>query len=221
MRGRFITLEGIEGCGKSTQLARVRERLQAAGLAVDVTREPGGTPIGEAIRGLLLDPGNVAMSQDCELLLMFAARAQHLDERIRPALGRGTWVISDRFTDSSFAYQGGGRGVAGERIQALEAWTQGGLQPDLTLLLDATPATAMARVGTRGGKDRFEREAVDFFHRVRVAFLDRARADPARFAIIDAEGDIEQVAGRVEAVVDAFLETVGVRRPGSGGAGRS
>ena len=221
MRGQFITLEGIEGCGKSTQLARVRDRLQAAGLAVEVTREPGGTAIGEAIRALLLDPDNGAMSQDCELLLMFAARAQHLAERIRPALAQGVWVISDRFTDSSFAYQGGGRGLAAERIRALETWTQRGLQPDLTLLLDARPTTAMGRVGTRGGKDRFEREAMEFFERVRAAFLDRARADPARFEVIDAEGDVAQVAGRVERVVDGFLEAHGVGRPGTGGVGRS
>lgn len=204
-RGFFVTLEGIEGIGKTTQLQRVEARLRAAGLDLEVTREPGGTRIGEAIRGLLLDPGNAEMAQDCELLLMFAARSQHLAQRIRPALAGGTWVLSDRFTDSSFAYQGGGRGLDWQRIRALEDWVQGGLQPDLTLLLDADVDTAIARVTARGGKDRFEREALEFFHRVREAFLRRAHSDPERFAVIDASGDIETVGRRVDLALTAFL----------------
>ena len=147
MSGRFITLEGGEGVGKSSNLEFIRRHLEAAGKAVIVTREPGGTPLGEQVRGLLLDHRHNGMSADAELLLMFAARAEHLAQVIRPALAAGRWVLCDRFTDATYAYQGGGRGIATERIAVLETWVQGDLRPDLTLLLDAPVAVGMARAG--------------------------------------------------------------------------
>jgi len=168
-KGLFITLEGGEGAGKSTQLAYIRQRLEAAGVTLHVTREPGGTPLGEQIRELLLDHRQTDMATDTELLLMFAARAQHLAERIRPALAAGEWVLCDRFTDATYAYQGGGRGIDSQRIAVLENWVQGTLRPDLTLLLDLPVNVGMARANGRGELDRFEREQQAFFDRVRVA----------------------------------------------------
>ncbi|CAN8142369.1 Thymidylate kinase [uncultured Thiomicrorhabdus sp.] len=193
-RGKFITLEGSEGAGKSTNLAYLAERLQALGLEVITTREPGGTDIGEKIRGLLLDPENSAMHQDTELLLMFAARAQHIREKILPAIERGAWVISDRFTDASFAYQGAARGMGFERIAEIENWVQQGFAPDLTLVFDLPIEIGMQRVASRGEQtDRFEQEQKDFFEKVRAAYLQRAEAAPRRYAVLDASQNLAAV----------------------------
>lgn len=205
MRGRFITLEGLEGSGKSTNLAHLKARLEAAGKPVLVTREPGGTAIGEQIRALLLDHRNEGMHPDTELLLMFAARAQHLHQVILPALAAGTWVVSDRFTDASYAYQGGGRGMPEARIAALEDFVQGGLQPDLTLILDLPVATGLARAGQRSAPDRFEREQAEFFERVRQVYLERAARWPARYRIIDASRALPEVMAQLDRVIDDIL----------------
>ena len=189
---RFITLEGPEGGGKSTNQAFVADWLRARGRDLITTREPGGTPLGEAIRGLLLDPAG-AMAADTELLLMFAARAEHLAKRIRPALAAGQWVVCDRFTDATYAYQGGGRGIDRQRIAVLEDWVQGGLHPDLTLVLDVPPGIGDQRVGRRGQRDRFEQEQQTFFERVRQTYLDLAAAAPKRYAVIDATAPLAQV----------------------------
>jgi len=193
MKGRFITLEGSEGAGKSSNLLFIEERLRAAGIDLVTTREPGGTELGEAIRELLLDHRNTSMLDDTELLLMFAARSQHLHELILPALGRGQWVLCDRFTDASYAYQGGGRGIANERISELEQWVQGSLRPDMTLLLDIPVEQGLQRAGERSEPDRFEREQGQFFERVRQAYLQRANAAPERYRIIDAAAPLQQV----------------------------
>jgi dTMP kinase len=207
MKGRFITLEGSEGAGKSSNLAYLQARLEQAGVDLVVTREPGGTPIGEAIRQLLLDHRNTDMLDDTELLLMFAARSQHLRELILPSLEAGTWVLCDRFTDASYAYQGGGRGIPVERIATLEDWVQGELRPDLTLLLDIPVDQGLARAGARSAPDRFEREQGDFFRRVRQAYLDRARADTGRYRVIDASGSLEQVQAQIDHVLEPLLST--------------
>ncbi len=204
-RGRFITVEGIEGAGKSTQMDAARDFLDANGIGVVVTREPGGTPLGEAVRGVLLDPGYRGMDPDTELLLMFAARAQHIHQVIRPALDAGRWVLSDRFTDATFAYQGGGRGIPAERIAALEDWVQGDLRPDLTLLLDLPVEAGMARIVDRGRPDRFEREERDFFQRIRDNYLERAAAEPQRFRRIDAGATLDEVKAAVLAAVGTLL----------------
>jgi len=196
-RGRFITVEGIEGAGKSTQMDVLRRFLDAKRIPVVMTREPGGTPLGETVRSLLLNPDNVGMSTDAELLLVFAARAEHLHKVVRPALESGNWVLSDRFTDATYAYQGGGRGIARARIAALEQWVQGDLRPDLTLLLDVTVETGMARIVARGQPDRFEREDGAFFQRIRDNYLQRAAAEPQRFRRIDASAAVEQVSQEV------------------------
>ncbi|KAB2896633.1 MAG: dTMP kinase [Dokdonella sp.] len=205
MSGRFITLEGGEGAGKSTLLALVRERLVARGIEVVVTREPGGTLLGEAVRALVLDPGHQRMCSESELLLVFASRAQHVRERIAPALAAGHWVLSDRYTDASYAYQGGGRGQPIERIAALEAWAAP-LRPDLTLLLDLPVAQGLARAGARGAADRIEGEDAGFFERVRAVYRERAAAEPGRFRIIDASQPLARVCAAVAAQVDAFVE---------------
>lgn len=204
-RGRFITLEGSEGVGKSTNLARVVAWLEARGLEVVQTREPGGTPRAEAIRRLLLDPAEEEpLDQDAELLLVFAARAQHLARVIRPALARGAWVVCDRFTDATFAYQGGGRGIPAARIAELERFVQQGLSPDLTLLLDMPIEAARERVVSRGeAPDRFERERGDFFSAVRQAYLARAAADPERFAVVDASRTLSAVGEQIEGLLEA------------------
>lgn len=204
-KGLFITLEGGEGGGKSTQLAYVQQRLEAAGKKVCVTREPGGTALSERIRELLLDKSQSNMTDDTELLLMFAARAQHLAERILPALDTGEWVLCDRFTDATYAYQGGGRGIATERITQLEDWVQGALRPDLVLLLDLPVEVGLARAGNRGELDRFEREQQDFFERVRAAYLQRAEQYPERYRIVDASQDIEAVQTQIDAVLNPLL----------------
>ncbi|TFH85149.1 dTMP kinase [Billgrantia azerbaijanica] len=207
-RGRFITLEGGEGVGKSTNLAWVADWLAARGVEVVRTREPGGTSRAEAIRQLLLAPSaEEPLDSDAELLLVFAARAQHLARCIRPALARGAWVLCDRFTDATFAYQGGGRGIAAERIAELEAFVQQGLEPDLTLLLDMPVAAAQQRLQSRltsGGaaRDRFEQEQQRFFEAVREAYLARAEAAPARVAVVDADAPLEGVRERLAEVLE-------------------
>jgi dTMP kinase len=201
--GRFITLEGGEGVGKSTNLALVSDWLQSRGLEVVQTREPGGTPRAEAIRELLLDPGSdEPLDSDAELLLIFSARAQHLARIIRPALARGAWVVCDRFTDATFAYQGGGRGIVASRIAELEAFVQQGLEPDLTLLLDMPVSAAQHRLDGRidrqgGERDRFERERASFFEAVRQAYLERAAAAPQRMVVIDASQALDEVQSRL------------------------
>jgi len=185
-RGRFISLEGGEGAGKSTLLAGLRERFAAHGIDLLLTREPGGTELGEAVRAILLDPARRGMSAESELLLMFASRAQLVREVIEPALAAGRWVLCDRYVDASYAYQGGGRGQPPERIAALEAWACAGLKPDLTLLLDLPVSTGRARAAGRGEADRIEVEADAFFERVRETYRARAAAEPARFRVIDA-----------------------------------
>jgi len=198
--GRFVTVEGIEGVGKSTQIARLSRALAERGIEHVVTREPGGTPLAERIRALVLDAGNEVPTATAELLLMFAARSQHLEQLIEPNLKAGRWVLCDRFTDASYAYQGGGRGLPTEPIAHLESLVQGGRRPDLTVLLDAPVAMALARAGKRNataGSDRFENERAEFFERVRHAYLARASADPARIKVVDAGQPEERVSARI------------------------
>ena len=204
-RGLFITLEGGEGAGKSTSLAFVREFLEQSGRRVVVTREPGGTPQGEKIRELLLH-GRENMDVDTELLLMFAARAEHLARIIRPALADGVCVLCDRFTDATYAYQGGGRGVPEARIRILEDWVQQGLRPDLTLLLDIPVAQGLVRAGLRSAPDRFEREKIDFFERVRNTYLAAAASEPQRVRVIDAACDIPQVQAQLRNALTEILQ---------------
>jgi dTMP kinase len=195
--GRFITFEGIEGAGKSTHIPDAVRYLSALGLSVIKTREPGGSPIAERIRGLLIDPEQVGMDETAELLLMFAARAEHLAKTIRPALDAGRWVVCDRFTDATYAYQGGGRGVDADRIALLETLVQGSLRPDLVLLFDLPPETGLARARGRGAADRFERETLDFFDRTRRTYRERAVADPRRYRLIDATAPLNRVRDQV------------------------
>lgn len=198
-RGKFITLEGIDGAGKSTQHGWLVEYLRQQGRVVVATREPGGTPLGEALRELLL---HHPMHLETEALLMFAARREHLDKVIQPALERGEWVVSDRFTDASFAYQGGGRGLALSRLKTLETWVQGAMQPDLTLLFDAPVEVAQQRRQASGNApDRFEQEQTAFFERVRQAYLDRARAEPERVVVIDTTMSLERIKNKLEEIV--------------------
>ncbi len=207
--GKFITIEGGEGVGKSTQLAILREWLSKSGREVIFTREPGGTARAERIRELLLEPGEEPMPAVCELLLMFAARATHIENVIRPALARGAWVVCDRFTDATYAYQGGGRGMDTRQIAVLEQLVQQELRPDLTLLLDAplelSSARARGRNHATGSTDRFEREQRDFFERVRNVYLARARDESHRFAVIDAAGDRDTVAAAIRAAIETRL----------------
>ena len=199
---RFITFEGMDGAGKSTQIARTADWLRTRGHTVLLTREPGGTPLGESLRGLLL---HEAMHPDTEALLMFAARREHLAQVIEPALVRGDWVLCDRFTDASFAYQGGGRGLDTARLEALEDWVQRGLQPGLTLLFDLPCEVAAQRLAASGGDpDRFEREQSDFFNRVRAAYLARAQADPGRMQVLDAARSPEEVSARLEDILSRY-----------------
>jgi dTMP kinase len=207
MSGAFITVEGIEGAGKSTCMALLEHVVRTAGHGVLATREPGGTALGEALRGLLLGHRHDGMGDDTELLLMFAARAEHLHAVIEPALAHGTWVLCDRFTDATYAYQGYGRGVALERIAGLEDWVQGGRRPDLTLLLDLPVELGLERAGKRSAPDRFESQPGAFFDRVRQGYLALAAAAPARFRVIDASLDLADVEAQVEAAVRGFLAT--------------
>lgn len=205
MRGRFITLEGSEGSGKSTNLAYIYEKLQQSGIDVILTREPGGTPLGEQIRALLLDHRQQAMASDTELLLMFAARAQHLNELILPALEQGKWVLCDRFTDATYAYQGAGRGIDEARIVTLEQWVQGDLRPDLTFFLDLPVEQGLARAGARSEPDRFEREQLDFFERVRQGYLRQAEREPQRYRVVDAALALEQVQSQLDTILADYL----------------
>ena len=209
MRGRFITFEGGEGVGKSTQLARAADWLRGLGVEVVQTREPGGTPRAERLRAILLGRGDEPMPRSCELLLMFAARATHLANLVEPAIGRGAWVLCDRFTDATYAYQGAGRGAAQGDIDALVRIVHPDLQPELTILLDAPVGTGLARARARngdGGPDRFETERDAFFERVRAAYLERARRDPRRFLIIDAAQSVGQVEHAVRTALQPLLD---------------
>ena len=206
MSGLFITLEGPEGAGKSTNRDYLAAHLRDHGLDVLLTREPGGTPLAERIRELLLAPSDEKMDADTELLLVFAARAQHLAEVIRPALARGAVVLCDRFTDATYAYQGGGRGLSVERIATLERFVQGGLQPDLTLLFDLPVEIGLSRAAARGRLDRFEQEGQAFFEAVRQAYLDRAKADPQRYRLIDAAQPLAAVQQSLDGLVGQIVE---------------
>lgn len=204
-QARFITLEGGEGVGKTTNLAFIEQYLRGHGLEVILTREPGGTPLGEKVRSLLLD--STHMDSRAELLLVFAARAQHIADVIRPAIDAGHWVLCDRFTDASYAYQGGGRGIESSVIGFLERWVQQGVQPDLTLLLDASPDVGLARARNRGHADRFESEQLSFFENVRRAYLDRAAAQPERIKRVDASGSLEEVQYELARHLDHLIES--------------
>lgn len=202
---RFITLEGIEGAGKSSCLKVVTELLQNAGHEVLVTREPGGTPLGEELRNLLLGHKHAGMADDTELLLMFAARAEHLRNKIEPAIQAGQWVLCDRFTDATYAYQGGGRGLDTRKIKRLEDWVQQGVKPDLTLLLDLPVATGLERASSRSAPDRIESEASGFFQRVREAYLAIAAEEPERVKVIDASRRFSDVTDQLREQLRGLL----------------
>jgi dTMP kinase len=206
--GRFITLEGIEGVGKSTCLSYAADYLQQQGLAVQVTREPGGTELAERIRDMVLDHGAEPLPPVAELLLIFAARSAHLENLIRPQLAAGSWVVCDRFTDATFAYQGGGRKLATELIEHLAATVHGDLWPDLTLLLDAPVAVGRSRRRQRGPADRIEAEQGEFFERVRERYLQRQRDAPDRIKLIDAEGALEQVQQAIRRHLEGLLKSL-------------
>lgn len=201
-KGKFITIEGSEGAGKSTNICYIQDYLREKKIDFISTREPGGTPIAEKIRDLLLDKNNSSLCHDAELLLMFAARAQHLNELIIPALEAGQWVLSDRFTDASYAYQGGGRGLSWEKIAQLEQFVQGDLRPDATILLDIPVQLGMQRVRNRGEVDRFEQEQLSFFNRIRAAYLKLAEDNPQRFHIVDTRPEIDEVRQQIIAIMD-------------------
>ncbi len=204
-QGLFITLEGVEGAGKSTLMAYIAEILSEAGNDILQTREPGGTKTGEQIREILLDKKNVAVTDDTELLLMFAARAQHINEVITPALASGKVVICDRFTDASYAYQGAGRGIEFSRIQSLENWVQQGLKPKLTLLFDIDVEAGLRRATNRSETDRFEQEEISFFERIRSCYLQRAEGEPERFRIIDASQSFDHVKQQIQDILKEYL----------------
>jgi dTMP kinase len=205
MKGKFITVEGTEGVGKSTNIQRMTEWLDGRGISYIATREPGGTALGEKVRDLLLDKDNTGMAASAELLLMFAARAQHLEEKIIPALAAGTWVLCDRFTDATYAYQGFGRGLNLEHIARLETLVQGDLHPDFTLILDIEPELGMSRVRARGELDRFESEALAFFDRVRAGYRERASTKPSRYCLIDASEPLAVVQAHIVEALNAFV----------------
>ncbi|WP_036303198.1 dTMP kinase [Methylotenera sp. L2L1] len=194
MKAKFITLEGMDGAGKSTHISSIIELLSARGVEVVSTREPGGTELGERLRELLL---HEAMHPETETLLMFAARREHIAHVIVPALARGAYVLSDRFTDATYAYQCGAKGVAASKIELLEQWVQDGLQPDMTLLFDVPVEVSMQRLSAARTPDKFERESADFFTRIRNAYLQRAQQNPARFKVIDSNRPLEEVAQSV------------------------
>ena len=222
-RGRFLSIEGVDGAGKSTQLPRIESWLRGRGVRTLATREPGGTPLGESLRAVLLDPRFTGMSPVAELLVMFAARAEHLAKVISPAIQEGVWVLCERFTDATFAYQGGGRDVDPARIGSLEETVQGDVRPDLVLVLDLPVETGLTRAARRrlatvlaadgrgetgfagGSADRFERENVEFFRRVREAYLGRAREQPERYAVIDASADEAAVTERMIRAIEERL----------------
>lgn len=205
MKPLFITLEGTEGVGKTSNLAYIRQLLDEAKINYIVTREPGGTPLGESLRGMLLSNDYKGMSSDTELLLMFAARAEHVAQVIKPALAKGQWVLCDRFTDATFAYQGGGRQLDMQRIAGLENWVLGDLRPDLTLLLDCPLEIGRARADNRSAPDRFEQEKDAFFNRVRDVYLARAKAEPKRIRVIDASQDLPNVQRQLKTVLAKYL----------------
>lgn len=203
--GQFITIEGTEGVGKSTNMAFIESWLKNAGKEIVITREPGGTKLGEKLRDVLLDAKEQSMSDDTELLLMFAARAQHLQQVIKPALAAGKWVVCDRFTDSTYAYQGGGRGIDLSRIAELEQWVQGDLRPDMTFILDLPVDVGLERAGKRSSPDRFELEKHDFFNKVRNTYLSRAAEQPERYAVIDASPEMSQVQASIQTVLEKMV----------------
>ncbi len=210
MHGKFITFEGGEGVGKSTQIELAAQWLRTRGVEVVTTREPGGTPRAELLRRILLQRDDESMSQACELLLMFAARATHLTNLVEPAMARGAWVLCDRFTDATYAYQGGGRGMAERDIDALVRIVHPGRQPDLTLLLDAPIEVGMERARLRNGTagpDRFETERVEFFERVRQCYLERARREPTRIRIVDAQSPVNEVRSAIAAQLESTYFT--------------
>lgn len=206
MNGKFITIEGGEGVGKSSNIAFILSYLKDKNIEVVSTREPGGTIISEKIRDLLLDANNKSMVSDAELLLMFAARAQHLEELIKPSLAQDKWVLCDRFTDATYAYQGGGRGIPMQRIAELENWVQGELRPDLTILLDVSIEIGMKRASERSEPDRIEQEKNNFFESVRQAYLQMAKDSPQRYRVIDASQALENVQKDIASVLDEYLD---------------
>ena len=203
-KGRFITIDGVEGAGKSTQIDLICSYLNRKSIKVVRTREPGGTDLGEKIRALLLDVDNKGMHSDTELMLMFSSRNELIQNKIIPALNEGYWVVSDRFTDASFAYQGGGRMLDLNRISQLASWTQGDFQPDLTLVLDISVDIGMDRIEARAAKDRIELEERAFFERVRSVFIDRSVAYPERIKLIDASGSIDDIHSKIKFFVEAL-----------------
>lgn len=200
-KGKFITIDGVEGAGKSTQINFIYDYLKVKGINVVLTREPGGTDLGEDIRKILLSTEIKSMHSDSELLLMFAARNEHIHHKIIPALERGDWVLSDRFTDASYAYQGGGRGLDIKRIEQLENWVLQDFTPDMTLLLDIPIELGMSRVELRGKKDRIELEAMDFFERVRQAYIARSKKYPQRIKLIDSSSTREHTSAQIEKIL--------------------
>jgi dTMP kinase len=207
-RGKFITVEGVEGVGKSTNMDFIARRVEAAGFDVKRTREPGGTPMAERIRDMLLEHGDEPLPDLAELLLFFAARTLHIENSIRPALAAGSWVICDRFTDASRAYQGAGRGLNMEHINTLAGWVHGDLQPDMTVLLDAPAEIGMSRAASRGETDRLESEHMSFYNRVRDHYLALAEAEPDRFSVIDASQALDAVQVQIGTAVDRLIDTI-------------
>lgn len=201
MRGKFITLEGMDGAGKSTHIPDIIKLLKSKGVEVVATREPGGTMLGEQLRKLLL---NEPMHPETEILLMFAARKEHIAKVIEPALTRGAWVLSDRFTDATYAYQSGGRGVLANKVIELESWVHGSLQPDLTLLFDVPVEVSVARLASARTPDKFERESSEFFTKIRNAYLDRANKNPNRFCIINSNQALDDVKVEVENIISTL-----------------
>ena len=203
-KGKFITIDGVEGAGKSTQIQFICDYLAEKGIDVVLTREPGGTDIGEKIRHLLLSKETGNMHADTELMLMFAARCEHVHNKIIPELAQGKWVLSDRFSDSSYAYQGGGRGLDIKRIEQLDEWSMQGFAPDMTLLLDVPVELGMSRVESRGEKDRIENEQLDFFERVRQAYIDRSNAFPDRIKLIDSSQSVEHTSAQIRQILEGL-----------------
>ena len=201
----FITLEGTEGVGKTSNMEFIKSMLKDKGIEFVETREPGGTPLGETLRAILLGEDFKGMSDDTELMLMFAARAEHVAQVIKPALDKGQWVLCDRFTDATYAYQGGGRQLDIKRIEELENWVLGELRPDLTILLDAPISVGRERAGKRSAPDRFEQERDGFFNRVRDTYLSRAKAEPQRMKVVDASGDLQSVEKQIEKIFSVLL----------------
>lgn len=208
-KAQFITLEGSEGVGKTTNLNYIESLLNTKGIDYIVTREPGGTELGEQLRDLLLGHKHTGMADETELLMMFAARAEHLDKVIKPALETSQWVLCDRFTDATYAYQGGGRGIDMQRIKILEDYVQGHCRPDLTLLLDAPIEIGRERAGKRSAPDRFEKEQTDFFNKVRSAYLQRAADEPGRIKVIDAALDLDTVKTQIDQVMQDHFKLLG------------